>query len=249
MTRAHGFQLVQVGGVLLSAAALAWGGRSPGTPLARARLAPSQTAASPSPVFEPDKGRFRILVNGQQVGREQYEMVAQNGDWIARGSSDIQSAQGTTHVAGTLEIRPDGTPVRYEWSTEGSKKASAVVTFNNTAAVIELRLGNARPYTQQFSFPSSRIAVLDDNMNYQYAVLARLYDWDKKGVQTFSVLVPQELTPGTATIESLGKQESSGRKLDELRVKTVDNEIDLFLDGTRLVRLSVPSANAEIIRE
>jgi hypothetical protein len=247
MRQMRGFELVEAGGVLLSALALAVasGARSPGP--SHARVAPSKAVASPA--FEPDKGRFRILLNGQAVGREQYEIVAQNGDWIARGSSDIQSAQGTTHVAGTLELHPDGTPVRYEWSTEGSKKASAVVTFNSTAAVIELRLGNARPYTQQFTFPSAHIAVLDDNMNYQYAILARLYDWDKKGVQTFSVLVPQELTPGTATVESLGKQETDGKKLDELRVKTEDNEIDLFLDGSRLVRLSVPSANAEIIRE
>jgi hypothetical protein len=233
--------------IVAAALATAFGGHSSSAGPAHPDLVDSKAAASPA--FAPEKGRFRILVNGQQVGKEQYEIVAQNGDWIARGSSDIESAEGSTHVSGTLELRPDGTPVRYEWSTQGRKKASAVVTFNDTAALIELQLGNARPYTQQFTFPSSRIAVLDDNLNYQYAVLARLYDWGKKGAQTFSVLVPQELTPGTATVESLGPQDSNGKKLDELRVKTEDNEVDLFLDGSRLVRLSVPSANAEIVRE
>ena len=91
--------------------------------------------------------------------------------------------------------------------------------------------------------------MLDNNLYHQYAILARLYDWEKKGAQTFSVLVPQELTPGTVTVDSLGEQELSGKKVEELRVSTEDNEIDLFLDGAKLLRVVAPAANAEIIRE
>jgi hypothetical protein len=91
--------------------------------------------------------------------------------------------------------------------------------------------------------------VLDNNLYHQYALLARLYDWDKKGAQTFSVLVPQEMTPGTVTVDSMGEQELSGKKVQELRVRTEDNEIDLFLDGPKLMRVVAPAANAEIIRE
>ena len=100
------------------------------------------------------------------------------------------------HVTGTLELRADGTPVRYEWSTQGTKKASASITFSGSTATIDLRVEGARPFTQQFTFNSPQIAILDNNLYHQYAVLARLYDWNKKGVQTFSVLVPQEMTPG-----------------------------------------------------
>ena len=94
------------------------------------------------------------------------------------------------------------------------------------------------------------IAVLDNNLYHQYAVLARLYDWNKKGLQTFSVLVPQAMTPGSVTVESLGEQNSnSGKKLEELVVKTEDLEVDLFLDGARLERIVAPSTNAEIVRQ
>jgi len=93
------------------------------------------------------------------------------------------------------------------------------------------------------------VAILDDNLYHQYTLLARLYDWDKKGAQTFSVLVPQEMTPGTVTVESLGSQEFGGKKVEELRVQTEDLEVDLFLDGRRVVRLVAPASNAEIIRE
>jgi hypothetical protein len=251
MTKTSGFGIVRAVGILAAAMALsaAWSGsvgsatRAPGHP----HVADSNAAAASA--FETDKGRFRILVNGQQVGREEFEVAAQNGDWIARGATDIQSAQGNTHVTGTLDLHPDGTPAHYEWSAQGPKKASAAVTFDHAVATVELHLGNARPYTQQFTFATPRIAILDDNLYDQYAVVARLYDWTKKGSQTFSVLVPQELTPGTITIESLGRQDLAGQEFEELRLKTEDNEIDLYLAGFRVMRISVPSANAEIVRE
>ena len=93
------------------------------------------------------------------------------------------------------------------------------------------------------------MVILDNNLYYQYAVLARLYDWNRKGTQTFAVLVPQELTPGRVTVESAGSHDASGTKLEELAVKTPDLEVDLFLDGQRLVRILSPSTNAEILRD
>jgi hypothetical protein len=207
------------------------------------------TIAAPL-AFAPDKGKFKILVNGQPAGTEEFSLSANGGNWIARGNAEIQTPQGAAHVTGNLELRPDGAPVRYEWSMQGAKKAASTIVFNGATANVELRMEGARPYTQQFTFNSDRVVVLDNNMYDQYAILARLYDWDKKGAQTFSVIVPQEMTPGSVTVESLGKQDSgSGAKLEQLRVKTEDIEINLFLDGQRLVRIVSPSANAEIIRE
>lgn len=219
---------------------------------AQAAFKGAAAAARPATasLMVPDKGKFRILSGGKEVGKEEYEILPSGGNWIVRGSSDIQQEKGVAeHVTGSLELRSDGAPVRYEWSTEGDKKASSTVTFDGSKALIESHEAGGYPSTQQFTFNSQPVVVLDNNLYDQYAVLARLYDWSKKGVQTFSVIVPQEITGGTVTVESLGTQNVSGKKLEELRVKTDDNEIDLFLDGPRLVRISAPSANAEIIRE
>ncbi|MGA2511522.1 MAG: hypothetical protein ABSG27_14975 [Candidatus Acidiferrales bacterium] len=217
--------------------------------ITRALAAPAAALKSAS-LFAPDKGSFRILVNGQQMGKEDFEISPSGGNWIARGTSEIQTADGATRVTGTLELHSDGTPVRYEWSTEGVKKAASTISFDGPTAMIDLRIEGVKPYTQQFKFNSPQIAVLDNNLYHQYAVLARLYDWDKKGAQTMAVLVPQELTPGSLTLESVGStQDLGGKKLDELTVKTEDLEVDLFLDGKRLVRIVAPSTNAEIIRD
>jgi hypothetical protein len=199
--------------------------------------------------FVSEKGKFRILVNGQDAGKEEFEISPSGGDWIAHGTSQVQTAAGMMQVTGTLEFHTDGTPVRYEWSTQGAKKAGATITFNGPVATIELHLEGARPFTQQFTFSTPLIAILDNNLYYQYAVLAHLYDRDKKAPQTFSVLVPQALTPGSVTVESLGDQDVDGKKFEELQVKTEDLEVDLYLDGERLMRIVAPSSNAEIIRE
>jgi len=202
--------------------------------------------------FTPDKGAFKILVNGKEMGEEKFDIGPNGGtgNWTAHGVSQITAPDGTkTIVTGTLEFRADGTPVRYEWSTQSAKKAAATITFNGPVASIELHIGDARPFTQQLTFSSPQIVILDNNLYYQYAVLAHLYDWQKKGPQTFSVLVPQEATPGNITVESLGSQNVDGKKLDELSVKSEDLEVDVYLDGPRVVRIVVPSANGEIVRE
>jgi hypothetical protein len=206
--------------------------------------------ASPAPAtLAADKGRLRIMVGGAQVGKEDFEIVQNGANWVARGATEVKGSDGVTHVTGTLELHADGTPAHYEWSTQGAKKASASIGFNGPTATINLVVEGAKPFTQQFTFNGPMIAVLDNNLYHQYAVLARLYDWNKKGTQTFSVLVPQAMTPGSVTVESLGSQDAGGKKLDELRVKTEDLELDLYLENRRLVKIDAPEANAEIVRD
>jgi hypothetical protein len=215
--------------------------------------APSYRAATPAPpaaaVLNADKGNFRIMVNGQQMGKEQFEINQDGANWTAHGVSEVQTPDGATRVSGTLHLHADGSPTHYEWSTEGKKKASATIDFSNLTANMELRLEGARPYNQTLTFSTSPIVILDNNLYHQYAILAGLYDREKKGSQTFAVLVPQSLTPGTITVDSLSLQESNGKKVEELVAKTEDLEVHLYLDNGRLIRIAAPSNNAEIVRE
>jgi hypothetical protein len=236
--------LIAVGSVFFSTAATS----APRTPPSAAPAYRSR-ASNAATVFTSEKGKFRIEVNGQKMGQEEFEINPRGDGWVAHGTSEIHTAQGLEHVSGTLELRADGTPVRYQWSMEGAKKASADIAFKGPTATIELHAEGSAPFTQQFTFKSPQITVLDNNLYHQYAVLARLYDWNKRGAQTFSVLVPQDMTPGTVNVEALGKQDVDGKQLDELRVKSEDLELDLYLDGQRLVRIVAPSSNAKIIRE
>lgn len=216
----------------------------------RSRSHSNGSLASPLSALAADKGKFRIRVNGQEVGTEEFDIGESASGWAARGATEIHAPGApSSRVTAKLNLQPDATPLRYEWSIEGAKKASSTIEFQAGKAIVELRLEGARPYTQSFSFPSARIAVLDNNLHHQYEILARLYDWEKKGAQTVSVLVPQELTPGTVTMESLGEQTDNGKKVEALRVHSEDQEINLYFDAGKLVHVVVPSSNAEIIRE
>jgi hypothetical protein len=202
-----------------------------------------------SSVFSADRGKFKIMVNGAQAGEETFDLTPDGANWVAHGVTEIQTPAGAERVTGNLVLHPDGTPVKYDWSTQGAQRAAAGIAFKGAIAMINLHVQGKRPYTQQFTFPSPKIAILDNNLYDQFGVLARLYDWQAGGEQTFPVLIPQALTPGSVTLNSLGLQDSDGKKLTELQVKTADLEVDLYLDGKKLERIVSPSANAEIVRE
>lgn len=197
------------------------------------------------------KGKFRDIVNGREVGSEEFEIASAEGGWVAHGNATVHAPQGgETRITSQLQLRADGAPVHYEWSTAtGSKTANASVDFDNGTATVHVQANGGKPFTQQFFFKTPVVVVLDDNLYHQYAILADLYDWSKKGPQTFSVLIPQEMMPGTITVEALDPDHSSGKNVNRLRVRSQDLEIMLYLEGNRLERVSVPSANAEIVRQ
>jgi len=211
----------------------------------------AQKKVAPGALFAPEKGKFNILLDGKSVGHEDFEIVASGAGWTAHGTSSIKPPQGASStVSGTLTLQPDGVPMTYEWSSQAEKSNSAHVVFANGVAKMTLQLQGARPFEQDLSFSSPLIVVLDNNLYYQYAVLVRVYDWSKRGTQSFPVLIPQELTPGTITVDSVGTVSAEGKSYEGLKVVTNDLEIALYLDGNhRLVRLEVPAAKVSVVRE
>lgn len=202
-------------------------------------------------VFAQDKGKFSIKLAGQTVGHEEFEIAPAGGGWLAKGIADIKPPEGpASKVSGSLTLQPDGAPISYEWSAQAEKTNGAHILFANGVASITLEMQGARPFQQDLTFNSPLIAVLDNNLYHQYAVLARVYDWSKGGAQTFPVLIPQELTPGIITVESTGSATADGKTYEGLKVSTADLQILLLLDANhRLMRLEVPDAKVVVVRE
>lgn len=208
-------------------------------------------AAGPASIFSADKGKLRITINGQQVGNEDFE-ISESGDvWIERSSMNAHvPGGGEVKATGQLKLSADGTPLHYDWAAEAQKKATGAVDFSNGTAKCVADLGGSSPMRKDFIFPSPHVAVLDNNLYYQFAVLARQYDWNAGGKQNFPVLIPQDMVPGTISVEALGEQQAGAGRYEAMRVSTPDLEIMVYLDsGHRLVRLEVPSSNATIERE
>jgi hypothetical protein len=208
-------------------------------------------AASSSAIFAQDKGKLTIKLDGQTVGHEEFEIAPSGAGWRAKGTADIKLPEGgASKISGTLTLQPDGAPISYEWTSQAEKTNGAHILFVNGVAKITLEMQGARPFEQTLSFNTPLITVLDNNLYHQYAVLARVYDWSKRGAQTFPVLIPQELTPGTITVESTGSASADGKSYEGLKVTSSDLEILLLLDNNhRLMRLEVPAAKVSVIRE
>lgn len=203
-----------------------------------------------SAALQPDKGKFSLLLDGKSIGREEFEIAPSGGGWLARGTTTVQTEKGDAKVTGNLTLQSDGAPVSYDWTAQTEKSSGAHILFANGIAKITLEMQGARPYEQDLTFGSPLIAILDNNLYHQYAVLARLYDWSKGGAQQLPVLIPQELTPGTITLEATGSASSQGKTYEGLRVTSSDLEILLLLDSKhKLMRLEVPSAKVSVVRD
>ena len=202
-------------------------------------------------VLASDKGKFNILVGGKSLGHEEFEITPGGSGWVAKGSTHltVEGAPPTT-VTGTLVLQPDGDPISYDWSSQSDKTNGAHVDFTNGVAKMTLQVEGARPFEQQLSFNSPLVLVLDNNLYHQYAILTHVYDWTHRGEQTFSVLIPQQLTPGTIKVDSAGTVTADGKPYEGLTVKTADIELTLYLDPNhRLMRLEVPASKAAVVRE
>jgi hypothetical protein len=207
--------------------------------------------AAPGSVLVADKGKFNILLDGASIGREEFEIEPSGANWIAKGSTSLKTPDGkSAKVTGNLTLQPDGAPLSYEWAAQTDKSNSAHILFVNGVAKTTLQMQGAAPYQQENSFGSPLIAVLDNNLYHQFELLARIYDWNKKGAQTFPVLIPQELTPGTISVESTGTATAGGKSYEGMKANTSDLEILLYLDSShKLIRLEVPSAKVAVVRE
>ncbi|MGA2096532.1 MAG: hypothetical protein ABSH39_09560 [Candidatus Acidiferrum sp.] len=216
------------------------------------RAAQKKNSASRIPsVFSQDKGKLTIKLDGTTVGHEEFEITPSGGGWLAKGNADIKPSQGaSSKVNGELTLQPNGSPVSYAWTSKAEKTNTARILFDNGIAKMTLQMQGASPFDQTFTFGTPLVAVLDNNLYHQYAVLACLYDWSKRGPQTFSVFIPQEMMPGTLTAESTGSATLDGKSYEGFRVTTTDLEIDLYLDAShRLMRLEVPAAKVSVIRD
>jgi hypothetical protein len=202
--------------------------------------------------FTADKGKFRILQQGNEAGTEEFDLQPSGNAWVIEDETVIRvPGRAEMRSSGQLRISADGTPQHYTWSAQGDKKASGTVEFENGTAKTSVNVPGAKqPVQQDFKFNSSRIAVLDNNLYEQYAILGRIYDWNAKGTQSFPVLIPQDATPGSIDLESLGAKSVDGANLEVLRVHSTDLEIQVYFDAKfHLVRLEVPAAKVVVVRQ
>jgi len=122
------------------------------------------------------------------------------------------------------------------------------VAYQDGKAVIEYKLDRGSDRAE-YSFGTPQVAILDNNVFHHFIFLIRHYDFAKSGSQQIPIFVPQDVTPGTIAVADRGVENRQGKKWRHMTASTSDLEIHLWLEGERLVKIAVPAANVEVVRE
>lgn len=219
---------------------------------------PSTQKSKTAPqVLGSEKGSFQIFVEGQEKGTEEFEVVPVGNRFVAKGKIHLTITRDEKPVQyfidSELEMQPDFNPIRYTMvqKFEGNS-ASIKMLFGGEKATAEFITGSGTEKRDYQLAPD--VAVLDDNVFHQYALLARRYNFDRSGLQEFSAFIPQEsiggilhvLYKGDEKIEVNGKTE----EVQHLVVDTNDLKIELYVEGKdhRMVKMEVPSSQVTVVR-
>lgn len=90
------------------------------TPASAPQPAAARPAVAPmNSLPVPDKGSFRILLSGMEVGTEQFETAASGNTWIVRSEAILRLPQSPeSRASGELHFAADGTLLCYKWTAQ-----------------------------------------------------------------------------------------------------------------------------------
>ena len=159
--------------------------------------------------------------------------------------------------------------LRYNWSQEKAPQSSLTVLPNNEFLIEKiLAPGASKPAEQPFLMPSSS-SIVDNNFFVHREVLAwrflaaacqpgtgNVRMQCKKEPAEFGILVPQDRTSMHVRMQVVGKEKTNIRGVDrELLHLSIAGEAfqwSLFVDETdhfKLIKIVVPEANTEVVRD
>lgn len=211
-----------------------------------------------------DSGSFGVFIRGQRVITEKFSVQQENGLSVVK--SHLQEAGNATPVNqhSDLEMTGAGDLVRYDW-TDGA--GSLTVTPNNDFLLEKISASaNSKPAEQPFLMPSTS-AILDNNFFIHREVLAWRYLASnckseggslncQRGPLEFGVLVPQDRTSLRVRMELVGREKinirGEERELMHLNLMGEEFSWSLWLDDKdqfKLIRVLIPDANTEVLRD
>jgi hypothetical protein len=229
-------------------------------------LLATAAVAKETPAQAVDSGSFGVFVNGQRVATETFSVQQVAGGSAA--TSQLKAEGGADPgQRSELKISAGGDLIRYEWHDLGESKSELTVAPNDQFLIehITARAGE-KASEQPFLMPQSTM-VLDNNSFVQRELLAWRYlgssckaDNGKLQCPTapaqFGVLVPQERTSMSVSLQLVGKEKvkikGADRDLLKVSLKQESGDWMLYLDDQdhfKLVRILVPSNNTEVVRD
>lgn len=209
-----------------------------------------------------DSGSFGVLVNGQRVATETFNIRQIDGGSIT--SSDIKLENSNQSQHAELQLTSFGTLVRYDWKeTGGSEKGETTLMPSDQFLIQRIKAGEK--YTEQPYIMPVSTAILDDYFFSQRELLLWRYIGSgcvpKSGENgcrlepaKYGFIIPRQRTSGMATISYIGKEtlmlHGAAKELDKFSLSSDYGDWLLYIDqNKKLVRVLVPGEATEVIRD
>jgi hypothetical protein len=212
-----------------------------------------------------DQGVLAIFQNGKQIASESFVVKQYPDSSITSSEIHGDGGQNSGKIEQTSELTllPDGSLSRYEWKQLTPVRSSAVVEPSNQFLTMHV-VADGKSSDQPF-FLTQEAFVLDDYFFSTREVLLWRYlatsckprpsgDGCDLIKARFPVLIPRRRTSSEVFIEFKGYEDTplNGRpqRLRHFVMQTQGPEWHLWLDANhKLVRISVPETNTEILRQ
>lgn len=211
-----------------------------------------------------DSGSFGIYVQGQRVATEKFSI--QQGPSGSRTAAELIAENGAGEQRADMDLTPAGDIRRYHW--RASKPLNVETIVEPSDAFVAQRFSTPgepdKVKSTMHLLPPSTI-ILDDNFFTHRQLLAWRYlaagcggkspnAGCKLNKTEFGVLIPNQHTSAVVILEYVGREKIAvngvERELSRIKLVSDDQEWALWLDDDhRVVRIVVPSANTEVIRD
>jgi len=213
---------------------------------------PGSLAAQSAPSGSSQEGRLRILVRGQAIGSEHYEINTTATEISARAEVALQSGNQKVRQTATLVLNPDGSLRSYEWKQDEPRKSWVRMECTAGQATVHFPRDDGAEDQQVYNLGDGRVAVLDNNIFHHFLLLARFYDFAKGGPQVIPVFIPQSVQPGLVTVELQGVEtlpvDGAPQPVRRLSILSEDNQLVLWVtESGRFVRLQSPQTGVEVL--
>jgi len=214
-----------------------------------------------------DAGSFGIFVNGQRVVTETFTIQQGASGNVVNSELREEGTKDKVSQSSQMQLTGSGELIRYNWH-ELSPGKTQLELLPNDQFLIERVTTNPgeKPAEQPFLLPSSTV-VLDNNFFIHRELLAWRYlgqncKNDSGKVQcptspiSFGTIVPQDRLSMRVTLEPVGKEKiqvrGAERELARFNLKFEGGEWAMWLDDQdhyKVVKISIPSENTEVVRD
>ena len=201
-------------------------------------------------------------MNGRRIGTETFHIEERAEVSVANSQIKVDDGGQRADQVSEMQITPKGELRLYTWKSIGPVKEESVVEPKDEFLVQHLTPADLKKQDIPYILPLATV-VLDDNFFSHREILVWRYlatGCMRKNEQLecspshFGVLVPRQHTASSANMELVGTE--------KIKVAGVDqelNKIKLDADGVlwvlwvddqyKVVRMSVPAGNVEVVRD